>query len=149
MVLIGVLIAITLELSRVPALPFAVGVYLPIQISTPIFIGGMIRLFVDRMRRGANSEADTSPAVLLCSGYIAGGTIAGVVVAFLEFAPKSVKELLNMSPALNRWLGENYEHSDVGNGVAVAAFGLLMVVLLLVGLGYLLRDRDEPDLRTR
>ena len=44
LVLIGVLIAVTLELAKVPSLPFAVGVYLPIQISAPIFIGGVMRL---------------------------------------------------------------------------------------------------------
>ena len=51
LVLIGALIAVVLELAGVPSLPFAVGVYLPIQTSVPIFVGGMVRWFVDKIKR--------------------------------------------------------------------------------------------------
>jgi putative OPT family oligopeptide transporter len=94
LVLLGALIAVTLQLSLVPALAFAVGVYLPISSSSPIFIGGMIRWMLDRRLRRRPSHAsmgtldfaaatDRSPGVLLASGYIAGGAIAGIVIAFL------------------------------------------------------------------
>ena len=94
LVLLGVMIAVTLELSFVPALAFAVGVYLPLSASSPIFAGGLIRWLVDRqMRRKAShaamteteftEESDKSPGVLLASGYIAGGAIAGIIIAFL------------------------------------------------------------------
>src|SRR5262249_55409062 len=86
LVLIGALVAVVLEVAGVPSLPFAVGVYLPIQISTPIFIGGLVRWFVDKIK-GNNSDAETSPGVLLSSGYIAGGSIAGVLIAFMSFSP--------------------------------------------------------------
>jgi hypothetical protein len=80
-------------MSFIPALAFAVGVYLPISSSSPIFIGGMIRWLVDRKLKQNpahaklsvdefNAESDKSPGVLLASGYIAGGAIAGIVIAF-------------------------------------------------------------------
>jgi putative OPT family oligopeptide transporter len=93
LVLFGVMIALVLELSGIPSLAFAVGVYLPLASSTPILIGGLVRYWVDRSQRGANSEglseaelaaeSDKSPGVLMASGYIAGGAIAGIVIAFV------------------------------------------------------------------
>jgi putative OPT family oligopeptide transporter len=92
LVMIGVLIAITLELSGVPALPFAVGVYLPLASSVPIFLGGVVRWAVDVFRKNPE-EGDSGPGVLLSSGYIAGGSIAAVIAAFLAFAPSFLKSL--------------------------------------------------------
>lgn len=88
LVLFGVVIAVVLELARVPALPFAVGVYLPLASSAPIFIGGAIRWLVDRRNAPTLTEearferGDRGPGVLLASGYIAGGALAGIVIAF-------------------------------------------------------------------
>ena len=93
LVIFGVMIAIILEMAGVPSLPFAVGVYLPLSSSAPIFIGGMVRWLVDRRRNktaefaNATEEArtaagDRSPGVLLASGYIAGGALAGILIAF-------------------------------------------------------------------
>ncbi|HEX8097113.1 MAG TPA: oligopeptide transporter, OPT family, partial [Pyrinomonadaceae bacterium] len=84
LVLLGVFIAVVLELSGIPSLAFAVGVYLPISTSAPIFVGGAVRWGVDKYLRrklaGSNlseeqlvAEGDKSPGVLLASGYIAGG----------------------------------------------------------------------------
>jgi len=95
LVLLGVMIAIMLQMSFVPALAFAVGVYLPLSSSSPIFIGGMIRWLVDRKLRQQpahakltqeefNAESDKSPGVLLSSGYIAGGAIAGIIIAVMQ-----------------------------------------------------------------
>jgi putative OPT family oligopeptide transporter len=94
LVLMGVFIAITLELAGIPSLAFAVGVYLPLSSSTPLFVGGLIRWVVDRLKRHElkdtqldeeqlAAESDKSPGVLLASGYIAGGAIAGILIAFL------------------------------------------------------------------
>jgi len=94
LVLLGVMIALTLELCGVPSLVFAVGVYLPISSSAPLFVGGAVRWLVDRAMRKKKgyahlnheefvAETDKSPGVLLSSGYIAGGAIAGIVIAFL------------------------------------------------------------------
>ncbi|MBA4137211.1 MAG: oligopeptide transporter, OPT family [Opitutus sp.] len=93
LVLLGVMIAVVLQMSFVPALAFAVGVYIPLAASTPIFVGGLIRWLVDRRTRAKAAyahltdeqfvaESDKSPGVLLASGYIAGGAIAGIAIAF-------------------------------------------------------------------
>lgn len=142
LVLIGVVIAVTLELSGVASLPFAVGVYLPLSASTPIFVGGVIRWLVDSYNRvPKDKEDDSSPAVLLSSGYIAGGAIAAVLISFLNFR----KEWLGALD-LSNWLGweekgkllseqgEVYRSFLFSNGPALIAFGALAVVLLIVGL---------------
>jgi putative OPT family oligopeptide transporter len=83
LVLVGVMIALTMELCGVASLPFAVGVYLPISTSLPIFVGGLVRFVVDRKRKGKGEE-EFSPGTLLASGYIAGGAIAGLVAAMAQ-----------------------------------------------------------------
>ncbi|HEY6324534.1 MAG TPA: OPT/YSL family transporter [Thermoanaerobaculia bacterium] len=94
LVLLGVMIAIVLEMSGISSLAFAVGVYLPLSSTSPIFIGGIVRWLVDRhlRRKLAHlelseeqlvAEGDRSPGVLMASGYIAGGAIAGIVIAFM------------------------------------------------------------------
>ncbi len=83
LVLIGVMLALMMELCGIASLPFAVGVYLPISTSVPIFAGGLVRWLVDRRRGGNAEESDFSPGTLLSSGYIAGGAIAGLVAAFV------------------------------------------------------------------
>ncbi len=115
MVGIGAMIAIFLELCGVSSLAFAVGVYVPIQYSAPIFIGGIVRLIVDKVMAkraraqvaaaGDDPEAkaraeieairksETSPGVLLASGYIAGGALASVLLAFLAFSDDIPKDL--------------------------------------------------------
>lgn len=82
LVLIGVFLSIVFELVGVPSLPFAVGVYLPLSSSTPIFFGGLIRWWVDR-RKQSPSES-TGPGVLFSSGLIAGGAIAGIGLALFS-----------------------------------------------------------------
>ena len=97
LVLIGAMISLVLELSGIPSLAFAVGVYLPLATSMGIFAGGTIRWLVDRFDRqkhvaaGKNeaeilAESDRSPGVLMASGYIAGGSIAGIGVAIEQGA---------------------------------------------------------------
>jgi len=91
-VLLGVMIAVVLEMSGIPSLAFAVGVYLPLSSSTPILVGGAVRWLVDKYTKTklpknateeeVNAEGDKSAGVLMASGYIAGGAIAGIVIAF-------------------------------------------------------------------
>lgn len=94
LVLLGVFISITLEMCGVSSLAFAVGVYLPLSASAPIFVGGMVRWLADHGLRRRHqdkalteaelqAEGDKSPGVLLASGYIAGGAIAGILIAFI------------------------------------------------------------------
>ena len=95
LVVIGAMIAVIAQLCGVSALPFAVGVYLPLATTMPIFVGGMTRAWVERrraqMEKAAKSpeesDSDTSPGVLMSSGLIAGGAIAGILIAFLSAVP--------------------------------------------------------------
>ncbi|MEB3221950.1 MAG: oligopeptide transporter, OPT family [Candidatus Sericytochromatia bacterium] len=88
LVLIGVCLALMMELVGVSALPFAVGAYLPLATSVPVFVGGLVRHLVQRGRRApaSEAEAESSPGILLASGLIAGGAIAGIGVAALASA---------------------------------------------------------------
>jgi putative OPT family oligopeptide transporter len=99
---IGALIAIALELAGVRALPFAVGMYLPISVSTPIFVGGLLRWGADKLRgaSASESETETSPGVLLASGYIAGGTVCGLIIAFFTFLPYALTRTIDLSHGL-------------------------------------------------
>ena len=92
LVLLGVMIAVVLEMAGVQSLAFSVGVYLPLLSTTPIAVGGALRWLVDRRNNklvqnaGMNAEeqqaaGDRSSGVLLASGYIAGGALAGIVIA--------------------------------------------------------------------
>jgi putative OPT family oligopeptide transporter len=132
LVFIGVLIAVTLELAGVPSLPFAVGVYLPIQSSVPIFVGGAVRWLVDKVKRQSEAEADMSPGVLLSSGYIAGGAIAGVIVAFFGFVPSWLDAI-----SLARFMPQGWVDS---NWPSVVAFSALILLLALTGFGLLFRN---------
>jgi putative OPT family oligopeptide transporter len=85
LVLLGVALALVLELCGISALPFAVGVYLPISASTPIFVGGLVRWLVERKQKTAtDAEAETGSGVLFSSGLIAGGAIAGILLALTQ-----------------------------------------------------------------
>ncbi len=82
----GVVIAVVCELARIPSLPFAVGVYLPVSTMTPIFLGGLLRLWLER---AANSERERSErresGVLLGSGFVGGEGLLGVGIAAVAF----------------------------------------------------------------
>lgn len=162
LVLIGALIAITLELCGISSLAFAVGVYVPIQYSVPIFLGGIVRWGVDayQARQSAASleaagddaeararaeveairKSETSPGVLLASGYIAGGSLAGVVIAFMEFAP-TFKQSIDFSKAVS---GLSSTASDL---IAVAMFAPLVLFAILVGMEKVFKPRpaDTTD----
>jgi putative OPT family oligopeptide transporter len=79
-ILLGVFISILLEIIGVPALAFAVGVYLPIDTTAPIFLGGLARRLVD-WKRGQAAESDAGPGVLYSSGLVAGGSIIGLAAS--------------------------------------------------------------------
>jgi hypothetical protein len=136
LVLIGVMLAVGIELCGQSSLAFAVGVYIPMQYTTPIFLGGFISWLAGPGRRGksnqqhdeasAMAEAETSPGTLLASGYIAGGTLAGVAIAFLEFSPW-LKEKLNY----HQQIGGTFVDS---RWLPTTLFAVLITVLAIVGL---------------
>jgi putative OPT family oligopeptide transporter len=82
LVLVGIFIAVTMELCSVHSLSFAVGLYLPIATTAPIFVGGLVRAWVER-KTGVLQESDVSAGTLFSSGLIAGGSIAGILFAIL------------------------------------------------------------------
>jgi putative OPT family oligopeptide transporter len=82
LVLVGVFISVTLELCGIRSLSFAVGSYLPIQTTAPIFVGGIVRWWVER-KTGQRDESEISSGTLFSSGLIAGGSLAGILYAAL------------------------------------------------------------------
>jgi putative OPT family oligopeptide transporter len=82
LVLVGVVISITLELCGIHSLSFAVGSYLPIATTAPIFAGGLVRWFVER-KTGIAEESEVGSGTLFSSGLIAGGSLAGILYAIL------------------------------------------------------------------
>lgn len=147
LVILGALIAIVLELSGIPALPFAVGIYLPLAVTTPIFIGGMIRWLIERRASANAAESDTSPGVLLSSGYIAGGAIAGVLYGFLQgiFSRDQI-ETFNLTRLLG--LGQSATWKSYANEIPLIPFGILVLILLMVGMGWLFNGKVKEKAPT-
>jgi uncharacterized oligopeptide transporter (OPT) family protein len=83
LVILGAVLAVVMQLAGVSALAFAVGVYLPLATTLPIFVGGALRGIVDRLRKLTPEEAETSPGTLMSTGLIAGGSLAGIIIALL------------------------------------------------------------------
>jgi uncharacterized oligopeptide transporter (OPT) family protein len=155
LVLFGVMIAIVLELSSVSSLAFAVGVYLPLSSSSPLFVGGLIRWLVDRKLRHdlrdhnldetqLTAETDRSPGVLLSSGYIAGGAIAGIIIALIAGAPGVIEK---MDAAVTKWAeaANPFFAGPNSDWLALIPFIALSGYLYLVGTGTLLRPKPPQD----
>jgi putative OPT family oligopeptide transporter len=154
LVLLGVMIAIVLEMSGIPSLAFAVGVYLPLSSSSPIFIGGMIRWLVDKYLRNKLkdkkltedelvAETDKSPGVLMASGYIAGGALAAIVIAILQGVPRPA--LANFNRSVEDWATL---HNPLFGGpnsdmLSMVPFIILMLLLYLVGREVILTTRPD------
>ena len=148
LVILGGMIAAVLEMCAIPSLAFAVGVYLPLSSSSPIFIGGAIRWLVDRHlrrhHRDANlteaemiAETDKSPGVLVASGYIAGGAIAGIGIAFMAGA------LTGFNQRVTDWMTA---HNPFFNGPWSDALALIPFACLLAGLYLSGRMARNPEL---
>ncbi len=94
--MLGVALTIVLQLIGVPSLAFAVGVYLPLSTTLPIFLGGVLRAVVDRVRKFSEEESDTSPGVLMSTGLIAGGSLTGIGLVALV-AMENVAKYIDFS----------------------------------------------------
>ena len=109
-VLVGVFIAVVMELCGIKALSFAIGIYLPLSTTLPIFIGGAIRGIVEWRNKKKNiqvsaEEEDLGKGNLFATGLVAGGALAGVLVA-----------ILSSIPSINSGLGGvNAEHGISGS----------------------------------
>ena len=122
LVLIGVCIAIVVEVVGIPVLPFAIGVYLPVQLNACIMVGGLVRLFIDRLKKPeAEKTTITNNGILFCSGMIAGEGIVGILLALL--AVFGVDKAIDISGKLN--LPE-----PVANIASLVVFGLIILSVL-------------------
>ncbi len=150
LVLLGVMISIVLEMSGIPSLAFAVGVYLPLSSSSPIFVGGMIRWLVDRYlaKKFANhdlteeqltAEGDKSAGVLMASGYIAGGAIAGILIAISQGVLTDFdNKVTGIMQASNPFF-----HGDHADLLALIPFALLCLFLYMAGREMILAGKPK------
>lgn len=118
LVFIGVFLAIAVEVVGIPVLPFAIGVYLPVQLNACIMVGGLIRLGLEKSKKEKkDKERMISDGMLYCSGMIAGEGIVGILLAL--FAVFKINEVIDLSGMLN--LSE-----------PVATIGSLVVFALII-----------------
>ena len=126
LVFIGVFLAIALEILRVPVMPFAIGLYLPIYLNASIMIGGAVRMFMDR-RKNVDEETktkQTTDGTLYCAGMIAGEGLVGILLAiFAVFG-------INVS------IGESVNFGNIGGVV-------LMVIMILCLLKFSLWKKSK------
>jgi OPT family oligopeptide transporter len=111
-VMVGAALAATVELCGIGSLSFAVGAYLPLSTTSPVFVGGLVRAWVERgaRRRGeatGGPEAELGPGNLFATGLVAGGAVAGVAVALLTVTDSGARAVsrLSLESALTRALG--------------------------------------------
>ena len=128
LILIGAAIAVFIELLGFRSLTFAVGVYLPLSSTMPVFLGGFVRKVADKIYRREPDAEDEPQGVLYCSGLIAGASILGIAAAMLGFLPGFDRDTgLHPSVAILRHLPFGLADSDLF-GVAVLA-SLLWLML--------------------
>ena len=125
LIFVGAFIAIVVEILQIPVLPFAVGLYLPIHLSTPIMVGGLIRLYYDKKKM--DSEEDRKQmvenGVLYSSGLIAGEGLVGILLAVFAIIPMGAGTLGDF---LGSCLGIN-----LGNWGGLFVFALLCATIVL------------------
>ncbi len=122
LILIGVFIAVVVEIVGIPVLPFAIGVYLPVQLNACIMVGGLIRLAFDKMKDNGRKKEIINDGILFSSGMIAGEGIVGLLLAVL--AVVGVGEMIDLSGVLSlpTWA------SNVGS---LVVFGLIIFCFLM------------------
>ena len=98
LVFIGMFIAVAVEILQIPVLPVAIGLYLPLELTAAIMLGGAVRYLGDKALFGKRSSS-TDSGILFCSGLIAGEGIIGIVLAVLAVA--GVADKLDLSAGLN------------------------------------------------
>lgn len=122
LVFIGVFIAIVAEIVGIPVLPFAIGVYLPVQLNACIMVGGLVRLALDKLKRKEEEkQAIVNDGVLFCSGMIAGEGLVGILLAVLAIF--GIDKAIDLSAMLNI-------PSSVMNIGGLALFGIIILTLL-------------------
>ncbi len=162
LVLLGAAIALVLEMSFLPSLAFATGVYLPLSSSSPIFFGGLVRWLVDLYLRKKYAaakltedqlaaEGDKSAGVLMASGYIAGGAIAGILIAIMAGLADPNKTANAFKQAIARFNGSMEAasaHNPLATGswadlLALLPFLVLILILYLAGREVILAHKNK------
>jgi uncharacterized oligopeptide transporter (OPT) family protein len=128
LVLVGIFISVTLELCGIHSLSFAVGSYLPIATTAPIFAGGLVRYWVER-KTGVPQESEVSAGTLFSSGLIAGGSICGILFAVLV-GTGNIAPLQAIGNALPFLHGEN----AMGHIFGALLFFALAVIVARAGM---------------
>ena len=122
LVFVGVCIAIVVEILGIPVLPFAIGVYLPVQLNACIMVGGLVRLVFDKMKRKEEEKNQiVNDGILFCSGMIAGEGLVGILLAV--FAIFGLDQIINLSQYLEL-------PAIVSNLGSLVVFGLVILSLL-------------------
>ncbi|MBQ8817069.1 MAG: oligopeptide transporter, OPT family [Clostridia bacterium] len=122
LVFTGVFIAVVAEIVGIPVLPFAIGIYLPVQLNACIMVGGIIRLIFDRMKKEEGEKKKIiNDGILFCSGMIAGEGLIGILLAV--FAVFGLDKLIDLSGVLNL-------PAPVSNIASLVVFGLIVISLL-------------------
>ncbi|MBQ8559373.1 MAG: oligopeptide transporter, OPT family [Tyzzerella sp.] len=122
LVFVGVFLAIVIEILGIPVLPFAIGVYLPVQLNACIMVGGVIRLIFDKMKKEEKEKEEIiTDGVLYCSGMIAGEGLVGILLAI--FAVIGIDGVIDISGVLNLSAG-------VANVLSLVVFALMILCLL-------------------
>lgn len=120
LVFTGVFIAVAVEIVGIPVLPFAIGVYLPVHLNACIMVGGLIRLFLDKMKKKKeNGDAVVNDGILFCSGMIAGEGLIGILLAL--FAVFGIDKLLDLS---------GYIPASVSSAGGLVLFGIIILTLM-------------------
>jgi uncharacterized oligopeptide transporter (OPT) family protein len=135
-VIVGVFIAVTLELCGIKALAFAIGLYLPLSTTLPIFAGGALKGYIDwrAEKKGERKEEDElGRGSLFATGLIAGGALTGVLVAILAVFYSDFMDKVNLEHALTNNIGEG----------GYMILGTLMFVGMMVML-YRLAVKKDP-----
>jgi len=126
-VIVGVFIAITLELCDIKALAFAIGLYLPLSTTLPIFAGGAVKGYVDwraERRKEKKEDDELGRGSLFATGLIAGGALTGVIVAILSVFFANTMATVNMEEGITHVLGTG------GYQLAGALFFIAMMIML-------------------
>ena len=122
LVFIGVFIAVLVEIVGIPVLPFAIGVYLPVQLNACIMVGGLIRLVFDKLKKDKKEkDAIVNDGILFCSGMIAGEGLVGILLALL--AVFGVGSAIDLSAKLAI-------PAAVSNIGGLVLFGIIILTLL-------------------
>ena len=122
LVFMGVFLAIVVEVLGIPVLPFAIGVYLPVQLNACIMVGGLVRLVVERMKRKEEEKKQmVSDGILFCSGMIAGEGLVGIVLAILAIF--GLDTVIDLSKYMN-------VSETVRNIGSLVVFALVVISLL-------------------